>query len=217
MSHLLAPSLLAADFLHLGKDIELVNNSSADWFHCDIMDGGFVPNISFGMPVLQAIHQAAKKPLDVHLMIEDPDRYLETFAQLGSANLTVHLEGIDHADRTLSEIRKLGMKPGLALNPGTSLAGLEYLLPACFQVILMSVNPGFGGQSFIPYTLDKIRALKTMIDKQGAQTLISIDGGVGLSNATEILEAGADILIAGSSVFRADDPQEAILQLKQPR
>ena len=214
MNHLVAPSLLAADFLHLERDIQMVNATEADWFHCDVMDGTYVPNISFGMPVLQAIKKAAAKPLDVHLMIREPERYLETFHALGANRLSIHLEASMHPDRSLSAIRELGMKSGLALNPGTPLDGLKYLLPKCDQVILMAVNPGFGGQRFLSYTFDKIAALKSMIETAGTQTLISIDGGVDANNAAKILQAGADILIAGSAVFQAANPPEAIRALK---
>jgi ribulose-phosphate 3-epimerase len=214
MNHLVAPSLLAADFLHLERDIQMVNATEADWFHCDIMDGVYVPNISFGMPILQAIKKAAAKPLDVHLMIREPERYLETFHELGANRLSIHLEASMHPDRSLSAIRELGMKSGLALNPATPLEGLRYLLPKCDQVILMAVNPGFGGQRFLAYTFDKIAALKSMIEAAGTQTLISVDGGVDASNAAKILQAGADILIAGSAVFQASNPSEAIRTLK---
>ena len=216
MAHLLAPSLLAADFANLQRDVELVNDSAAHWFHLDVMDGVFVPNISFGMPVMEAIARHAKKPLDVHLMIVDPDRYIDTFAKLGADVLTVHAEACTHLHRTLGAIRAAGMKAGVALNPHTPVEGLRDVTQELDLVCLMSVNPGFGGQSFIERTYAKTRALRTMLDEEGAsEVLIEIDGGVGNGNAQALVEAGANVLVAGSSVFRAADPMEAARQLAE--
>ena len=216
MAHLLAPSLLAADFANLQRDVELVNASAAHWFHLDVMDGVFVPNISFGMPVMKAIARHAKKPLDVHLMIVDPDRYIDTFAKLGADVLTVHAEACTHLHRTLGAIRAAGMKAGVALNPHTPVDGLRDVANELDLVCLMSVNPGFGGQSFIERTYAKTRALRAMLEEEGASdVLIEIDGGVGNGNAKALVEAGANVLVAGSSVFRAADPMEAARQLAE--
>ena len=214
MPTLIAPSVLAADFANLQRDSEMLNKSEADWFHIDIMDGVFVPNISFGMPVLKAIAKHATKPLDVHLMIINPDQYIETFAELGSAVLTVHYEACDHLHRTLQKIKSCGMKAGIALNPHTPIAVLDSIINYVDVVCLMSVNPGFGGQSFIEETYTKVKTLKALIQEKGATTLIEIDGGVTNKNAKQLIEAGANILVAGSYVFRAEDPIKIIEGLK---
>ena len=211
---ILAPSLLAADFGNLQQAIEMVNASEADWFHIDIMDGVFVPNISYGMPVLSVIHKHATKPLDVHLMIVDPDRYISTFAKLGSDILTVHYEACTHLHRTLQAIKAEGMKAGVALNPHTPVSVLEDIIQDVDVLLLMSVNPGFGGQSFIENTYKKVRQAKTLIEQAGASTLIEIDGGVSLKNAKALVEAGADALVAGSFVFNAANPTQTIADLK---
>ena len=211
---LIAPSLLAADFGNLQRDVEMVNASEADWHHIDIMDGVFVPNISYGMPVVKAIEKSATKPLDVHLMIVDPDRYIEEFAKLGAANLTVHYEACIHLHRTLQAIKAQGMKAGVALNPHTNVMLLEDTIQDIDVVLIMSVNPGFGGQSFIEHTYEKVKALKTLITKKNASTLIEIDGGVTTENAQKLVEAGADVLVAGSFVFKSADPMATIKALK---
>ena len=215
MPTLIAPSVLAADFANLQRDSEMLNKSEADWFHIDIMDGVFVPNISFGMPVLKAIAKYATKPLDVHLMIVNPDQYIETFAELGSAVLTVHYEACDHLHRTLQKIKSCGMKAGVALNPHTPIAALESIIKNVDVVCLMSVNPGFGGQSFIEETYAKVRTLKALIQEKGSATLIEIDGGVTNKNAKQLIDAGADVLVAGSYVFGAADPIQTIAGLKE--
>jgi len=215
MPTLIAPSVLAADFANLQRDSEMLNKSEADWFHIDIMDGVFVPNISFGMPVLKAIAKHATKPLDVHLMIVNPDQYIETFAELGSAVLTVHYEACDHLHRTLQKIKSCGMKAGVALNPHTPIAALESIIKDVDVVCLMSVNPGFGGQSFIEETYAKVRTLKALIQEKGSATLIEIDGGVTNKNAKQLIDAGADVLVAGSYVFGAADPIQKIAGLKE--
>ncbi|WP_454989794.1 ribulose-phosphate 3-epimerase [Capnocytophaga sputigena] len=211
---ILAPSLLAADFGNLQQAIEMVNASEADWFHIDIMDGVFVPNISYGMPVLSVIQKHATKPLDVHLMIVDPSRYISTFAKLGSDILTVHYEACTHLHRTLQAIKAEGMKAGVALNPHTPVALLEDIIQEVDVLLLMSVNPGFGGQSFIENTYKKVRQAKMLIEQAGASTLIEIDGGVSLKNAKALVEAGADALVAGSFVFNAANPTQTIADLK---
>lgn len=211
---ILAPSLLAADFGNLQQAIEMVNASEADWFHIDIMDGVFVPNISYGMPVLSVIQKHATKPLDVHLMIVDPDRYISTFAKLGSDILTVHYEACTHLHRTLQAIKAENMKAGVALNPHTPVSVLEDIIQDVDVLLLMSVNPGFGGQSFIENTYKKVRQTKMLIEQAGASTLIEIDGGVSLKNAKALVEAGADALVAGSFVFNAANPTQTIADLK---
>jgi ribulose-phosphate 3-epimerase len=212
---LIAPSVLAADFANLERDIKMINTSEADWFHIDIMDGVFVPNISFGMPVLEAIKRHATKTIDVHLMIVDPDRYITTFKKLGADVLTVHLEACTHLHRTLQAIKAEGMKTGVALNPHTNVDLLEDVINDIDLVCIMSVNPGFGGQSFIENTYDKIRKLKALINKKGASTIIEIDGGVTNKNAAQLVEAGADVLVAGSYVFGAADPIATVADLKK--
>lgn len=212
---LIAPSVLAADFANLQRDIEMINQSQADWFHIDIMDGVFVPNISFGMPVLEAISKHAKKTIDVHLMIVQPERYIKTFAKLGANILTVHYEASTHLHRTLQEIKAEGMKAGVAINPHTNVNLLEDCIKDIDLVCIMSVNPGFGGQSFIENTYAKVKQLKEIIVRNQATTLIEIDGGVTSKNAKQLVEAGADVLVAGSFVFNSENPIATIENLKE--
>lgn len=209
----IAPSILAANFLRLGEAIEMINQSEAQWIHCDVMDGKFVPNISFGMPVLEAVKTASRKVMDVHLMIVEPERYLQTFKNCGADVLTIHQEACTHLHRTLQAIRDLGMKAGVALNPSTPISTLEEVLPLIDVVCLMSVNPGFGGQKFISSVIDKTFRLKQLIEKAGTKTLIEIDGGVNISNAPTLIQAGAEVLVAGNFVFSAPDPIDIIAQM----
>lgn len=206
--------MLAADFGNLQRDTEMVNNSDADWFHIDVMDGHFVPNISYGMPVIQAIKKHAKKPLDVHLMIEKPERYIEEFAKVGADIITVHYESTVHLHRTLRQIKATGCKAGVVLNLTTPVSVLEDILPECFMVLLMSINPGFGGQKFENITYNRIKKLRKMINEQGLDTRIEIDGGVTDKNIKQLVDAGADVFVAGSHVFKSSNQPETIKHLK---
>lgn len=217
MSTLIAPSLLSANFLRLEEECHMLNESEADWFHLDVMDGRFVPNISFGLPVISAIRKATKKTCDVHLMIEEPGKYAEDFSKAGADILTVHIEACPHLHRNIQQIHSLGMKAGVAVNPHTPVGSLQDIIRDIDLVCLMSVNPGFGGQKFIPHTLNKIRELRAMIDASNADVLIEIDGGVTLDNAGSIIEAGADVLVAGNTVFASADPRATITALKHLR
>lgn len=212
--HIVAPSVLAADFTRLGEEIEMVNQSEADWLHVDVMDGRFVPNITFGMFVVEAMHKLARKPLDVHLMILEPEKYIDAFRKAGAHVITVHYEACPHLHRTIQQIRESGAMAGVALNPHTPVAALEDVIEELDLVCLMSVNPGFGGQKFIYQTMPKIQKLREMIDTRNSKALIEIDGGVGLQNAESLLQAGADVLVAGNSVFAAADPRATISALK---
>lgn len=211
----IAPSLLAADFGNLERDIEMVNKSDADWHHLDIMDGLFVPNISYGMPVVKSMAAYATKPLDVHLMIVDPDRYIQTFADLGATNLTVHYEACPHLHRTIQAIKEAGMTAGVAINPHTNINLLRDTIRDIDLVCMMSVNPGFGGQSFIDNTFTKLKALKKLIRKRNSSALIEIDGGVNAENAKPLVELGADVLVAGSFIFKSENPSKTIRELKE--
>jgi ribulose-phosphate 3-epimerase len=211
---IIAPSILASDFANLQRDTEMVNNSEADWFHVDIMDGVFVPNISYGLPVTQALHKHATKPLDVHLMIVQPEKYLEDFKNAGAEILTVHYEACPHLHRTIEQIKSLGCKAGVALNPATPVSVLEDIIHDCDLVLIMSVNPGFGGQKFIYHTIEKVAKLKALITKKNANTIIEIDGGVNLETAQLLINAGADALVAGSFVYSSINPAETISNLK---
>lgn len=217
MSHKVAPSLLSADFLNLQADIDMINNSDADWFHCDVMDGTFVPNISFGFPIIKQISKTAEKPLDVHLMIVNPDKYITEVKDAGAYLMNVHYEACTHLHRTVSAIHDAGMKAGVTLNPHTPVSLLEDILQDVDMVLLMSVNPGFGGQKFIEHTLEKIARLKEMILARNLSTLIEVDGGVNLETGKLLVDAGADILVAGSSVFSDPDPKGMIHKLKSIR
>ncbi|MGV8993909.1 MAG: ribulose-phosphate 3-epimerase [Flavobacterium sp.] len=215
MSHFIAPSILAGDFGCLKKDVEMLNASQADWIHVDIMDGVFVPNISFGFPVLEAINRYASKPLDVHLMIVNPDRYISRFKEAGATNLIVHFETCAHLHRTIQEIHQHEMKAGVALNPHTAVNNLESIIQDIDHVLIMSVNPGFGGQKFIEHTYQKIDFTRNLIQKSGSKALIEVDGGVNLTNAAKLFAIGADILVAGTSIFRTDNPAQTISEFKK--
>ena len=215
MTPIISPSLLSADFLHLSRDLEMLNGSAAEWLHLDVMDGVFVPNISFGFPIMEQVARQTTQKLDAHLMIVDPDRYLERFVALGLHVLTVHYEACTHLHRTLTRIRELGALAGIAINPHTPVCLLESILPYADLVLVMSVNPGFGGQSFIPNTLDKIRALRTMAERLNPALIIEVDGGVNVQNAGALYNAGATALVAGNAVFKSPDPLQTIRALKE--
>ncbi|WP_317897523.1 ribulose-phosphate 3-epimerase [Aurantibacillus circumpalustris] len=215
MSHLIAPSVLSANFANLEKDIEMINASEADWFHVDVMDGVFVPNISFGFPVIKALQKLAKKPLDVHLMIVDPDKFTQAFKDVGADTLTVHLEACTHLHRSIQNIKNVGMKAGVAINPHTPIHLLEDIIADIDLVCMMSVNPGFGGQKFIENTFDKVIKLKQLIKNKNSKALIEIDGGVDLNNYKKLINCGADVLVAGNTVFSSPSPSKTISQLKQ--
>ena len=215
MSHLIAPSVLSADFANIQRDVEMINKSEADWFHVDVMDGVFVPNISFGFPVIKAIKKHATKPLDVHLMIQDADKYLQTFKECGADILTVHIEASTHLHRTVQAIKALGMKAGVAINPHTSVNLLVDIMSDLDVVLVMSVNPGFGGQKFIENTYHKIAGLRDIIRATKSKALIEIDGGVDMNNYTKLIESGADVLVAGNTVFSSADPSKTISELKK--
>ncbi len=214
MKRLVAPSILAADLGNLQKDIEMINSSEADWIHLDIMDGVFVPNLSFGFPVVEAVHRYAKKPLDVHLMIVEPEKYIERFRDAGAYQLTVHEEACRHLHSTIHEIKKSGMRAGVSLNPHTPVSTLEEIITDLDLVLIMTVNPGFGGQKFIPQSYNKIRKLKQLIYSTGSTALIEVDGGVDLQNAGLLFEAGVDVLVAGTTVFESENPINTIIRLK---
>jgi ribulose-phosphate 3-epimerase len=214
MGHLIAPSLLSADFTHLGRDIEMLNQSDADWIHVDVMDGRFVPNISFGQPVIKHIKKLARKLLDVHLMIVEPERYLESFKSCGADMLSVHIEASPHLHRTITAIQELEMKAGVVINPHTSVILLEDIIAYVDYVLVMSVNPGFGGQQFIPSTYERISRLKDIILKKSSKALIEVDGGVNLDNAPQLINSGADILVAGHTIFSSENPADTIAMLK---
>ncbi len=215
MERIIAPSLLSADFGNLNRDIEMINRSQADWFHCDIMDGQFVPNLSFGFPIVEQVKKMAQKPLDVHLMIVEPDRYLDRFKEAGADILTVHYEACPHLHRTLQRIKLLGMKAGISLNPHTSVSLLDDIVAEADVVLIMSVNPGFGGQKFIENSYSKISRLREMAEKKNPNLIIQVDGGVDLSNAAKLFAAGANALVAGNAVFKANNPEEVIAGLKK--
>lgn len=215
MEHLVSPSLLAADFANLENDVTMINKSEADWLHLDIMDGVFVPNISFGFPVIKAVKKVASKPLDVHLMIIDPDRYLTRFSEVGANILTVQYEACTHLHRTVTEIRNLGMKAGVAINPHTPVSLLKNILPSIDMVLIMTVNPGFGGQLFIKESYNKISELRKMIEAGGYDVLIEVDGGIDTINAAKLIESGVNVLVAGNSVFGSTDPINTIQRLKR--
>jgi len=214
MAHLISPSVLSCDFANIQRDVEMINDSQADWFHVDVMDGVFVPNISFGFPVIEAIKKHAKKPLDVHLMIQNPDQYIAEFKKAGADILTVHYESCTHLHRTIQSIKEAGMKAGVALNPHTPVALLEDVIQELDLVLIMSVNPGYGGQKFIQNALVKVRQVKELISSKGSKALIEVDGGVNGQTAAELLKAGADVLVAGSYVFNSESPIETIRSLK---
>lgn len=214
MKHLIAPSLLSADFRHLAKDMDMINKSEADWFHVDVMDGSFVPNISFGMFIIEFMKSVAQKPLDVHLMIVQPEKYLEAFRKAGADILTVHYEACTHLHRTIQQIKQTGAKAGVAINPHTPVDVLQDVITDLDMVLVMSVNPGFGGQSFIENTYNKIKKTKSLILSTSSNAIIEVDGGVGLNNIEKLVECGADVLVAGNAVFKSENPQDTILQLK---
>ncbi len=214
MAPLIAPSILSADFSRLGQEVQAVEEAGADWIHVDVMDGHFVPNITIGPQIARAVHDVTTLPVDVHLMITDPDLYIDKFAKAGASMITVHVEACTHLQRTLTAIRELGTQAGVVLNPATPLSSIEWVLEYCDMVLLMSVNPGFGGQKFIPNSLDKIKALRKMIDDRGLEILIQVDGGVNLTTIADVVKAGADVLVAGSAIYGTDDYAKTIAELK---